>query len=162
MAMINTKFSISFRRHVLAHEFARGAVLTMALAQAWDRFLYVFIRTFQVIGNFSFEKDPANDKGQEQEDGTYCNPQTDFRVLGVQVFTDHIGKKYANAPFPQFYFVTFKQVPADHVRLSLFYIRYPIGLTLPLLFAGVVQCVASSMAWSAAKICPSVLHACYD
>jgi hypothetical protein len=94
MAMINTKFSSSFRRHVLAHELARGAVLTMALAQAWDRFLFVFIQTFQTIKKFSFEKDPANDKRQEREHGTYCNPQTDFRVLGVQVFTDHIGKKY--------------------------------------------------------------------
>ena len=24
----------------------------------------------------------------------YSNPKTDFRVLGIQVFTDHIGAKY--------------------------------------------------------------------
>jgi len=87
-------------------------VILDQFSKAWDRFLYVYKDLIKNLTNLSLEKDPeeeaealANQRaGPSSNSGTpagnrmlivkYSNPKTDFRVLGIQVFTDHIGAKY--------------------------------------------------------------------
>jgi len=65
-------------------------------SKAWDRFLVVykdvifFLKTNLVL-------EPLPGQATTGKDPKYSNPKTDFRVLGIKVFTDTIGAKYQAA-----------------------------------------------------------------
>ena len=119
-APTNTIFSSSSRRHALANECGCDGVLTIALTQAWDRFLFVYKKTLGYIRGFSLEKDPENDECAHVRHMS-GNSRSLSLLSQVLQSSNRLPCSWCSSvqrPHCQ-------EVPADHVRLSLFYIRFP-------------------------------------
>ena len=72
--------------------FARRNAFSVTRMQAWDRFLVVYKDLIMCLkSNLVLAPLPG------QVSTKYSDPETDFRVLGIKVFTDTIGAKYQAA-----------------------------------------------------------------